>query len=109
LIGDRGGNIREIKKKCFLCGGELTAERSHTVLIVFMTCKKCGVISDYYLIPREDDMKQLQTNDLDLTVEMWVQVKITLAFKLAAELQKQIDEITEILTTNKHKKRWVRF
>ena len=49
-------------------------------------------------------MKQIQTNDLDLTVEMWVQVKITLAFKLAAELQKQIDEIAEILTTDKHKK-----
>ena len=53
-------------------------------------------------------MKQIQTNDLDLAIEMWVQVKITLAFKLAAELQKQIDEIAEILTTDKHKKRWVR-
>lgn len=53
-------------------------------------------------------MKQTQTNDLDLTTEMWVQVKITLAFKLAHELETQIKEIQEILFTKKHKKRWIK-
>ena len=50
---DRGGNIRKIEKKCFLCGGNLTAERSNAVLVVFMHCKKCGVTSDYYLVSRK--------------------------------------------------------
>ena len=53
-------------------------------------------------------MKQIQSNDLDLTTEMWIQVKITLANKLLAALDTQIKEIQEILTTEKHKKRWVR-
>ena len=53
-------------------------------------------------------MKQIQTDDLDLTIEMWIQVKITLANKLLAALDTQIKEIQEILTTEKHKKRWVR-
>ena len=53
-------------------------------------------------------MKQVQTSDLDLHTEMWVQVKITLAFKLAHELETQIKEIREILLTKKYKKRWVR-
>ena len=53
-------------------------------------------------------MKQVQTSDLDLHTEMWVQVKITLAFKLISALDTQIKEIQEILTNDKHKKRWVR-
>ena len=44
----------------------------------------------------------------DLHTEMWVQVKLTLCFKLLTALQKQIEEIHEILLTNKHKKKWVR-
>ena len=98
--------------KCFLCGGKLTKERSDTTLIVFINCRKCGVVSDYYLFDRGDDLKtrleEIQINDLDLHTEMWIQVKITLAFKLLSALDTQIKEIHEIITTDKHKKEWVR-
>ena len=36
-------------------------------------------------------------NEIDLHTEMWIQCKITLAFKLFDALKTQVDEIEEIL------------
>jgi len=45
--------------------------------------------------------------ETDLHTEMWIQVKLTLCFKLFAELEKQIEEIQEILMQDQHKRKWV--